>query len=67
MQAYKIMARNIKSRQRVQQQFLDGTVITDYELAMQTAQALAEQYSQRTRETWVAEVSRYTVGHKPGQ
>lgn len=66
MQAWKIMARNIKSKQRVQQQFLDGTVITDWESAMQTAQALAQQYSQRTRETWVAEVTRYTVGHKPG-
>lgn len=66
MQAYKIMAKNVKTHQRVQQQFLDDSVITDYEQAMQVAQALAQQYSARTRETWIAEVQLYTVGHKPG-
>ncbi len=66
MQAYKIMARNVDTSQRIQKQFLDGTVITDREEAMMTAQSLAEQISARRRETWVAEVSLYTAGFRPG-
>ncbi len=66
MQAYKIMAKNVKTSQRIQQQFLDGQLITDWEEAMQSAQSLAAQLSARRRETWIAEVSLYTVGYKPG-
>ncbi len=50
---------------RIQQQDLSGRTITDYGLAMAAAQALAEQQSSRTRETWNPEVELYTVGAKP--
>ncbi len=66
MQAYKIMAKNVDTSQRIQQQLLDGSVITDREEAMQMAQSLAQQISARRRETWIAEVKTYTVGFKPG-
>jgi hypothetical protein len=66
MQAYKIMAKNVDTSQRIQQQLLDGSVITDHEEAMQMAQSLAQQISARRRETWIAEVKLYTVGFKPG-
>jgi len=66
MQAYKIMAKNVNTSQRIQQQFLDGGVITDREEAMHVAQSFAQQVSDRRRETWIAEVKLYTVGFKPG-
>lgn len=56
MKHYLIFARNADTNQRITQQFLDGTRVTDYSIAMQIAQQLAEKTSQRRRETWVAEV-----------
>lgn len=53
---YLIFARNIDTNQRITQQFLDGTRVRDYHIAMQIAQQLAEKTSSRRRETWVAEV-----------
>ena len=66
MQAYKIMAKNTRTGVRIQQQFLTGEVITDQESAWRSAQQLAETQSAKDRETWVADISLYTVGHKPG-
>lgn len=66
MQAWKIMARNTRTNIRLQKQFIDGYVITDQERANQEAQRFAEKQSDRSREQWVGEISRYTVGSKPG-
>lgn len=65
MQAWRIVARNIKTRQRLEQQYLDGHRVVDYQQALINAQSFAEQISARSRETWVGEVEEYTVGHKP--
>ena len=66
MQAYKIMAKNIRTGVRIQKQFLTGEVITDLDLAWRSAQQLAESQSAKDREAWVADISQYTVGKKPG-
>jgi hypothetical protein len=66
MQAYKIIARCTKGNQRVQQQQLDGTVITDYSVAWQLAEQLAHKQTAQTNQPWVAVVETYTVGRKPG-
>lgn len=63
-QAYKIMARNTKTGIRVQNQFLDGTIITDYEHACRLSKLLAEKQEKRSRDPWVGEVSEYTVREK---
>ena len=60
------MAKNTRTGVRIQQQFLTGEVITDQESAWRSAQQLAETQSAKDRETWVADISLYTVGHKPG-
>jgi hypothetical protein len=62
MQAYKIMARDTRTGLRIQQQDLSGQAITDLELAHVLAQELAQKQSARSRASWVAEVSEYTVG-----
>jgi hypothetical protein len=67
MQAYKIMARNSRTGVRIQRQDLTGRIITDLELANRAAQELAQSQSRRTRESWLAEVSQYTVGANSGQ
>jgi hypothetical protein len=61
MQAYKIMARNSRTGVRIQKQDLTGRVITDLDLANRAAQELAQSQSRRTRDSWLAEVSLYTV------
>lgn len=66
MQAWKIMARNTRTNIRIQKQFLDGYVITDQTLANEEAQRFAQSQSDRTNESWVGEISRYTVGNRPG-
>jgi len=60
------MAKNTRTGMRIQQQFLTGQVITDLELAWRSAQLLAESQSAKDREEWVADISQYTVGKKPG-
>lgn len=65
MQAYKIMARCQRTGVRLQQQDLTGHVITDLAEAQIVAQTFAHVQSQRLNETWTAEVSLYTVGHRP--
>ena len=59
MTAYKIMARNTRTNQRVVQQFLDGKPITDRTQALGFAQTLAEKQSQVTREPWTPEIDTY--------
>lgn len=66
MQAWKIMARNTRTNIRIQKQFLDGYVITNQETANAEAQRFAQAQSDRTKESWVGEISRYQVGHRPG-
>ena len=66
MQAYKIIARCTKGNQRVQQQQLDGSVITDYSVAWQLAEQLARKQTAQTNQPWTAVVETYTVGHRPG-
>ncbi len=68
MQAYKIMARNSRTGLRVQRQDLSGYLITRLEEANEQAQALALAQTARSRDSWYAEVSLYTVGaHSPRQ
>lgn len=59
MLAYRIIARNEKTKQRVQQQFLNGYVVTNEEEALRLAQDLAEKQSKRSRDTWTAVVESY--------
>lgn len=66
MQAWKIMARNTRTNIRIQKQFLDGFVITNEALANAEAQRFATAQADRTREPWVAEISQYEVGSRPG-
>lgn len=66
MQAWKIMARNTRTNIRIQKQFLDGLVITNESLANAEAQRFAQAQADRSREPWVAEISKYEVGSKPG-
>jgi len=61
------MARNTRTGVRIQKQFLDGATVTNYDMALEHAQDLAQRQSSRSRETWVGEVEIYTVGNKPGQ
>lgn len=61
MKHYLIFARNIDTNQRITQQFLDGSRVTDYSIAMQIAQQLAEKTSQRRRENWIGEVEQITA------
>ena len=66
MKAWKIMARNTRTHIRIQKQFLDGYVITDQAVANQEAQRFAQSQSDRTREPWIAEITQYEVGSRPG-
>lgn len=61
MQAYKIIAKNTKTGQRIIKQFLDGLVITDPAEANRHAQAHAQAMAARSRDTWVGEIELYTV------
>jgi hypothetical protein len=61
MQAYKIMAKNTKTGIKLQKQFLDGTVITDYERACDLSRMFAEQQQKISRDPWVGEVDTYDV------
>jgi hypothetical protein len=66
MLAWKIMARNTRTNIRIQKQFLDGSVITDQSLANAEAQRFAQAQADRSREAWVAEITQYEVGSRPG-
>ena len=66
MQAYKIMARNTRTKQRVTEQNLAGLIITDAERANTQALLFAERMNRRSPDLWEGEVELYTVGHRPG-
>ena len=57
MKRYNIFAVNSKSHQRVVKQFLDGLQITDLNEANLHAQAFAQEMSNRSGQTWLAEVT----------
>jgi ethanolamine utilization microcompartment shell protein EutS len=59
MQAYKIMARNSRTKQRIVQQFLDGTEVRELALAEQQAREFAERMGLQGRDQWVGEVELY--------
>lgn len=61
-QAYKIIARNELTGQRVQHQLLDGNLITNEHDAQEFANTLAAKMTARTRESWVGVVELFTVG-----
>ena len=65
MQAYKIMARNTRTKQRVTEQNLAGLIITDAERANTQALLFAERMNRRSPDLWEGEVELYTVGHRP--
>ncbi len=60
MQAYKVMARNLKTNVRVQRQDLTRHIVRESE-AQRLAQDFAQQMQLRGEGPWVAEVSTYTV------
>lgn len=60
MTAYKVMARNLKTRMRVQRQDLRRHITVESE-AWRLAQEFAQQMQLRGTEQWVAEVTVYTV------
>lgn len=57
--AYRILAKNMKTNQRITQQFLDGTVITDRDRAWAVAEKFAQKQSARDRTTWLPEIESY--------
>jgi hypothetical protein len=59
MQAYKILAKNSRTKERVIQQFLDGTEITDLTRAEEQSRVFAERQMQRSRDQWIGEVEVY--------
>lgn len=61
MQAYRILARNTKTKQRLEQQFLNGYKVTNELEALRLAQDFAEKQSRRSRDTWEAQIESYTV------
>lgn len=59
--AYRILAVESRTGQRLTQQFLDGTVVTDRSIAWQLAEKFARRQSDRDRRTWLPQVETYTV------
>lgn len=60
-QAYRILAVHSRSGQRLTQQFLDGTLITDRTIAWQLAEKFAAKQTARDRATWLPQVESYTA------
>lgn len=61
MLAYKILAKNIRTKQRLLWQSLDGTVITDLDRAWDLAHYHADRIQSRSPDQWVGEVETYQV------
>lgn len=61
MQAYRILAKNLKTRQRIERNPLSTGPITDSEEAWRLAHAMAEQQQKITGDQWTAEVEVYEV------
>jgi hypothetical protein len=64
MQAYKIMARNTRTGQRIQQQFLDGYLVREYEEACRLAENFAHRQQQRSPDSWIGEIDTYTAKNR---
>jgi hypothetical protein len=60
-QAYKILAKNTRTKQRLLWQSLDGTVITDESRAWDLAHYHAERIQSRSPDQWIGQVERYEV------
>lgn len=65
MQAYKIMARNISTGERVMEQQLSGRRITNPREAEQLSISLADRMSQKTGLAWIGEFEAYTAKKTP--
>ena len=61
MRAYRILAKNLKTRQRIERNVLGGAPITDEDEAWRLASAMAEQQQRTTGEQWSAEVEVYEI------
>lgn len=59
MQAYRILAKNIKTRQRIERNALNGDPITNEDEAWRLAHSLAEQQQRSLGGQWVGEVEVY--------
>lgn len=59
MRAYRILAKNLKTRQRIERNPLGGAHITEEDEAWRLAIALAEQQQRLTGEQWQAQVEVY--------
>lgn len=59
MQAYRVLARNLRTRQRIERNNLQATPILEEAEAWRLAQALAEQQQRISGEQWQAEVETY--------
>ena len=53
------MARNSRTKQRIVQQFLDGTEVRELALAEQQAREFAERMGRQGRDQWIGEVELY--------
>lgn len=59
MRAYRVLAKNIKTRQRIERNPLTAAPVTDENEAWSLARALAEQQQRVTGQQWIAEVEVY--------
>ncbi len=61
MRAYRILARNLKTSQRIERNSLNGEPVVEEQEAWRLAHALAEQQQKTTGQQWQAEVDTYEV------
>ena len=59
MRAYRVLAKNLKTRQRIERNPLAGAPVTEEAEAWRLAHALAEQQQRLTGQQWPAEVDVY--------
>jgi len=59
MKAYRVLARNLKTGQRIERNPLGGEPITEEAEAWRLAVAMAEQQQKISGEQWTAEVDLY--------
>jgi len=57
--SWRVMARNTRTGQRVQNHHLDGYKVTSRQEALREAQRLAEDQSQRTGQPWVPVIEQF--------
>ncbi len=59
MRAYRILAKNLKTRQRIERNPLSAEPITEEAEAWRLAHAMAQQQEKITGEQWSAEIELY--------